>query len=123
MRLPVHPPTPQNGPNTEGGQGATIVSPHTDKDGWPLATAVHFPDADAPLPTQHVNGFYLEARCKHEDRYVSVAQRVADPLPLSLPLASRADRHRAPRRRSARGISPSSGCRSRVRIVSLALVL
>ena len=103
MRLPVHPPTPQNGPDTEGGQGATIVSPHTGKDGWSLATVVHFPAAAAPLPAQHVKGFYLKARCKHEGRCVPLAQRVAGPLPLSLPPASRADRPRAPRRRSARG--------------------
>ena len=55
-------------------------------DGWPLATAVHFPDADAPLPAQHVKGFYLEARCKHKGRCVPLPQRVAEPLPLSLPL-------------------------------------
>ena len=59
--------------------GTTSISCGTGKDGWPLATAVHFPDADAPLPAQHVNGFYLGARCKHEGRCVPLAQGVVGP--------------------------------------------
>ena len=55
-------------------------------DGWPLATAFHFPDADALLPAQHVKDLYLKARCRYEGRYDPIVQRVADPLPLAFSL-------------------------------------
>ena len=73
MRLPVPPPATQNGADTQGGPGVTVVSPRMGKDGWPFATADPFPAADAdPLHgAQHVKDLYLKASSEYEGRYVS----------------------------------------------------